>query len=135
MCLLPFQTRHWLAACCERESRLLPHALRPMRPRNWVLLEMVDFYWVPCGPRQKLGYIKSVHNITKLLCNEILKHVDSVKNKDGNFLTETGEIRSRWKEHFNVVLKRSDPIYLPETFENLIELDINTDRLAQVGIE
>ena len=57
---LAFSIHHWLAACCEKESRVrksfLPvkasHAVRPMWPRYGILHEVIDGNWAPHGPRQ-----------------------------------------------------------------------------------
>lgn len=54
------------------------------------------------------GNMKTVYDVTKLLCNERSKKVDAVKNKDGNVLTKEEDIRTRWKEHFSEVLNRLD---------------------------
>ena len=71
------------------------------------------------------GNMKTVYDVTKLLCNERSKKVDAVKNKDGNVLTKEEDIRTRWKEHFSEVLNRLDPI---ETAEIQIEDNNKLDR-------
>ena len=54
-----------------------------------------------CG---KLRNMKGVYEATKKLCNEKPRHIDMVKDKDGNLLTKDDEIRKRWGEHFDNVL-------------------------------
>ena len=55
------------------------------------------------------GNMKGVYEATKKLCNEKPRHVDMVKDKDGNLLTKDGEIRKRWGGHFDEVLNRPAP--------------------------
>ena len=75
--------------------------------------------------------MKTVYDVTKLLCNERSKKVDAVKNKDGNVLTKEEDIRTRWKEHFSEVLNRLDPIETAEIqTEDNNELDIETGPLT-----
>ena len=55
------------------------------------------------------GNMKEVHEATKKLCNEKPRHIDMVKDKEGNLLTKDDEIRKRWGEHFDEVLNRPAP--------------------------
>ena len=55
------------------------------------------------------GNMKGVYEATKKLCNEKPRHIDMVKDKDGNLLTKDDEIRKRWGEHFDKVLNRPAP--------------------------
>ena len=50
--------------------------------------------------------MKGVYEATKELCNEKPRHIDMVKDKDGNLLTKDDEIRKRKSEHFGEVLNR-----------------------------
>ena len=52
---------------------------------------------------------EGVYEATKKLCNEKPRHIDMVKDKDGNLLTKDDEIRKRWGEHFDEVLNRPAP--------------------------
>ena len=55
--------------------------------------------------------MKGVYAITKTICNERPRQVDSVRDKHGRLLTKEGEVGASWKEHFCEVLNRPD---LPE---------------------
>ncbi|XP_056022145.1 uncharacterized protein LOC130055022 [Ostrea edulis] len=74
-----------------------------------------------------IGNMKTVYDVTKLLCNERPKTVEAVKNKEGNLLTKEEDLRKRWMEHFREVLNRPDPINPTEILTGeSIELDIET---------
>ena len=59
-CHIRFQLHHWLAACCEKGSRvckpsspiIASHTVKPIWPRYGNLLEGVDGNWMLGGSRQ-----------------------------------------------------------------------------------
>ena len=53
--------------------------------------------------------MKGVYDATKKLCNKKPRHIDMVRDRDGNLSTEDHEIRKRWGEHFDEVLNRLVP--------------------------
>ena len=63
------------------------------------------------------GNMKGVYEATKKLCNEKPRHIDMVKDKDGNLLTKDDEIRKRWSEHFDEVLNRPVPSSVADIHE------------------
>jgi len=56
------------------------------------------------------GNLKEVCEVTKTLCNDRPRRMNMVKDQDGKLLTTEEEIRHRWREHFDNVLNRPDPI-------------------------
>ncbi len=55
------------------------------------------------------GNLKEVYEVTKTLCNDRPRRMNMVRDQDGKLLTTEEEIRHRWPEHFDNVLKRPDP--------------------------
>ena len=73
------------------------------------------------------GNMKGVNEATKKLCNEKPRHIDMVKNKDGNLLTKDDEIRKRWGEHFDEVLNRPAP-------SSVADIDEETECIDDIEI-
>lgn len=82
------------------------------------------------------GNLKGVYSATKKLCNQHTKKMDSVRSKDGRLLTTESEVQQRWKEHFNEVLNRPEPLMpadIPE--ETLFEvLNLSEEPLSKEEI-
>ena len=73
------------------------------------------------------GSMKGVYEATKKLCNEKPRHIDMVKDKDGNLLTKDDEIRKRWGEHFNELLNRPVP-------SSVADIDKETECIDDIEI-
>ena len=71
----------------------------------------------------QMGRMKTVYDITNKLTNEKRKAVNSVRDKSGQLITEESQKRSRWKEHFEEILNRTEP-------ENPIGQS-NTDKISE----
>ena len=66
---------------------------------------------LPEKPRRlQRSNLKEVYEVTKTLCNDQPRRMNMVKDQDGKLLTTEEEIRHRWQEHFDNVLKRPDPV-------------------------
>ena len=66
------------------------------------------------------GQMKGVYEATRRLCNEGPRKTGMVKNKEGKLLTEEGEVKARWQEHFKEVLNRP----VPEVATEVEETDV-----------
>ena len=76
---------------------------------------------------RRYGKRSTKNAVTKILCNERPKEVDTVKSKYGNMLTKENDIRTRWLEHFGEVLNRPDQIEPAEILtEGAVEIEIET---------
>ena len=82
--------------------------------------------------------MKELYQITKTLCNEKSKTCNTVKDKDGNLLTEDSERRKRWQEHFEEILNRPIPdnpvSNEPNEHDEQVLEDISTDCISKAEI-
>ena len=53
--------------------------------------------------------MKTLYNLTKVLCNDKPKQSAAVNDKNGNALTSSEDRKKRWREHFMEVLNREEP--------------------------
>jgi len=74
------------------------------------------------------GNMKGVYDITKRICKERPKQIDSVKDKNGKLLTNEKEVKMRWKEHFHEVLNRPEP-------ENPAEINMEQEGVHELEID
>jgi hypothetical protein len=74
------------------------------------------------------GNMKGVYDITKRICKEKPKQLDSVKDKNGKLLTKEIDVKLRWKEHFQEVLNRPEPS-IPA------EIDMDMDETHNLDID
>ena len=75
------------------------------------------------------GNMKAVYDITKTLCKNKLSRIEHVKDKNGTLLTNDSEVKARWKEHFNEVLNRPEPVEPADIDTDEIEiLALNVDK-------
>lgn len=69
-----------------------------------------DLLAVEAQQAANVGNMKTVFQITKQLSGSRKKQGCNVKDKNGNSLNNTQEIRDRWREHFNETLNiKNDP--------------------------
>ena len=82
--------------------------------------------------------MNELYQITKTLCNEKSKTCNTVKDKDGNLLTEDSERRKRWQEHFEQILNRPIPdnpvSNEPNEHDEQVLEDISTDCISKAEI-
>ena len=82
--------------------------------------------------------MKTLYQLTKVLCNERPPHSASVLDKEGKIITGKEETMNRWVEHFAEVLNRpkpDNPVSEVNTNpEEQIE-DINCDEPSLVEIK
>jgi hypothetical protein len=57
------------------------------------------------------GHIRTVYEVTRLLCNERRSTGNAVKDKDGSVMGSQEERKNRWREHFQEVLNHPKPSY------------------------
>ena len=75
------------------------------------------------------GRSRELYNITKAIVGERKRQEVGVKNKQGEFKTETQEKLQRWVEHFSEILNRDDPTnpveeYGREETDEIEEIDL-----------
>ena len=75
--------------------------------------------------------MRTVYELTKVLCNERPKRISAIKDKDGNLLTGCEERKRRWTEHFREVLNRDEPSN--PIIDN--EIMTNMHQLANISVE
>ena len=61
--------------------------------------------------------MKEVYEATEKLCNNKSRHIDMIKNKNGNLLIKDNEIGKRWGEHFDELLNGPAPSSEADTDE------------------
>ena len=75
-----------------------------------------------------IGNMKTVYDATRTLSGTKQRTTDIVRDKDGVKLTNANEVQQRWKEHFEEVLNRPEPIrklHIPEIAEENSEINTN----------
>ena len=60
---------------------------------------------------------------TRKLSSEPPNKIDKVRNKTGKLLINEVEVRQRWKEHFEEVLKRPNPGQVADVDSNIDMID------------
>jgi hypothetical protein len=72
------------------------------------------------------GHMRTVHEVTRVSCNERRSTGNVVKDEDGRVLSSQEERKKRWKKHFQEVLNRPQPSYPLEIYERdtAVEIDI-----------
>ncbi|GFS24597.1 hypothetical protein ElyMa_007007200 [Elysia marginata] len=53
---------------------------------------------------------KTLYSIVKTLTNERPRQSAAIKGKENNIITNSEGSRKRWKEHFNEILNRNEPV-------------------------
>ena len=71
--------------------------------------------------------LKTLYSITKTLNGKYTRSNVPVRDKEGKVLSKESEQVPRWKEHFESLLNRPDPISVPDIQAAREVLDINTD--------
>ena len=66
------------------------------------------------------GQMKSLYEITKTLCNDKPRNITSVKDKQGNIITDDKGRKERWKEHLEEILNREIPTNPVEISEEIL---------------
>jgi hypothetical protein len=69
----------------------------------------------------------TLFRITKEICGQSKSSTVPIKDKAGRLLTTEKEQEARWKEHFEEVLNRSDPVSPAEIKDPAEDLNIDTD--------
>jgi len=75
-----------------------------------------------------MGNMKTLYGITKTICNERSHKNTAINDKDGKTITDNSSRLARWKEHFEEILNRPqpmDPIVITADQVPVIE-EINT---------
>ena len=70
--------------------------------------------------------MRTVYEVTRVLCNEKRGTANVVKDKEGKVLSSQEDRKRRWKEHFEEVLNRPQPAYPLEIEEEgaaVVEID------------
>ena len=57
-----------------------------------------------------MGNMKTLHGITKTVCNEGTHKNTAIKDKGGKTITDDSSSFARWKEHFEEILNRPPPM-------------------------
>ena len=71
--------------------------------------------------------LKTLYSITKTLNGKYTHSNVPVRDKEGKVLSKESEQVPRWKEHFESLLNRPDPMTVPDIQAAREVLDINTD--------
>ena len=82
------------------------------------------------------GQLKTVYDITKIVCNQHKKTNYAVKDRNGNLLTAKTEVLERWKQHFEEILNKDQPQYpviIPDN-EGLETLNVNLETFSSAEI-
>ncbi|KAK3090013.1 hypothetical protein FSP39_008513 [Pinctada imbricata] len=74
------------------------------------------------------GHMRTVYEVTRVLCKERRSTGNVVKDKDGRVLSSQEERKKRWKEHFEEVLNRPQP-------SHPLEIDDEGDTVEEIDIE
>ena len=76
-----------------------------------------------------------MYDITKKMCNEQSRNMVIVKSKNGEVISKEHDINRRWREHFEQILNRDDPLGITGENEQCEELDINVDTISNEEIK
>ncbi|GFS06814.1 hypothetical protein ElyMa_004714300 [Elysia marginata] len=55
-------------------------------------------------------HTKTLYSIVKTLTNERPRKSTAIKDKENNIITNSEDRKKRWKEHFNEILNRNEPV-------------------------
>ena len=81
------------------------------------------------------GHMRTVYEVTRVLCNEKRGTANVVKDKEGKVLSSQEDRKKRWKEHFEEVLNRPQPAYpLEIEEEGAAVVEINTGPIRKEEI-
>ena len=71
--------------------------------------------------------LRLLYSITRTLNGKYTHSNVLVRDREGNIITKESEQIPRWKEHFESLLNRPDPEFVPDIQEANEVLDINTE--------
>ena len=71
--------------------------------------------------------LRSLYSITRTLNGKYTHSNVLVRDSEGNIITKESEQTPRWKEHFESLLNRPDPEFVPDIQDANEVLDINTE--------